>query len=181
MAMTPHDPPVPQVIAQLEKDIATYAWYPGTELGEVLRAALDLVAKMRAALDLLRAIPEGPQVDDDDPRATVSVVLAEKDGVGNLREVPGVVAAPCCLSGCQYGCAIPEGQTGWRNIATAPKDDDVLLYRDDWGVRAGFWDDRHGWIAVETSGLTSGKMEPTHWMPFPLPPAPLAETPQEKT
>jgi len=58
----------------------------------------------------------------------------------------------------------------WQPIETAPKDEDVLLYQRGEGVRAGYWDDEHGWLAVETQGLTGGKIQPTHWMPLPDPP-----------
>lgn len=64
----------------------------------------------------------------------------------------------------------------WQLIETAPKDMDVLLlYQDGEGVQPGYWYDSGGqqcWLAVETQGLTGGKMQPTHWMPLPL--APLA-------
>lgn len=63
----------------------------------------------------------------------------------------------------------------WQPIETAPKDAELLLlYDEQEGVRAGFWDaveiSPAGWIATETQGLTCGRMEPTHWMPLPDPP-----------
>lgn len=69
----------------------------------------------------------------------------------------------------------PLPSTPWRPIATAPKDDDVLLYEEGEGVRAGYWDDLEAadpfWRAVETQGCTTGRMRPTHWMPLPSPPS----------
>ena len=63
---------------------------------------------------------------------------------------------------------------GWQDIESAPKDADVLmLYRDGEGVQPGYYEDG-SWFAVETQALTGGRMKPTHWMPFPSPPA---ETP----
>lgn len=71
-------------------------------------------------------------------------------------------------------------EQGWQPIKTAPKDDDILLlYRDGEGVQPGYWDDEiKSWLAVETQGLTGGRMHPTHWMPLPSPPG---DQPQETT
>ena len=72
----------------------------------------------------------------------------------------------------------PETTTedGWQPIETAKTDDhdsedSLLLYSERDGVRAGYWDREHGWLCVETSLLTGGKMKPTHWRPLPLPPS----------
>ena len=77
--------------------------------------------------------------------------------------------------------ALAPPVSGWRDIASAPKDDDVLLYSENEGVRAGYWYDLqtpppHGWWAVETQGLTGGIVQPTHWMPLPDPPVDDPET-----
>jgi hypothetical protein len=67
-----------------------------------------------------------------------------------------------------------RGRAQWQPIETAPKDSDVLLlYQDGEGVQAGYWYDLekpHSWVAVETQGLTGGRMQPTHWMPLPAAP-----------
>lgn len=72
-------------------------------------------------------------------------------------------------------------ETGWQPIETAPKDEDVLLFSDDDGVRSGYWYDLEPesqfWYAVETQGITGGRMKATHWMPLPNPPA--LPTPRE--
>ena len=67
----------------------------------------------------------------------------------------------------------------WREIATAPKDADlILLYQAGEGVRAGYWDtitdpDRPHWFSPESQLITGGQVQPTHWMPLPAPPVAL--------
>jgi len=62
----------------------------------------------------------------------------------------------------------------WQPIETAPKDTFLLLlYNKQEGVCAGYWDiceKPPTWIQVETRGITSAYMKPTHWMPLPEPP-----------
>lgn len=73
----------------------------------------------------------------------------------------------------------------WREIATAPKDADlILLYQAGEGVRAGYWDtitdpDRPHWFSPESQLITGGQVQPTHWMPLPAPP--VALVPAEET
>jgi len=73
---------------------------------------------------------------------------------------------------------------GWREIASAPKDADLLLlWADGEGVQAGYWDrldddeSKHRWIAVETQGLSGGGWHcgPTHWRELPAPPVSPAQ------
>lgn len=64
--------------------------------------------------------------------------------------------------------------SNWQPIETAPRDAFLLLlYNEQEGVCAGYWDicERPPrWIQVETQGITSAYMNPTHWMPLPDPP-----------
>ena len=71
-----------------------------------------------------------------------------------------------------------EAEADWQPIETAPKEADLLLLADTLvgEVRAGYWyqldhkgdkDFYEGWVAVETQGLTGGRMAPTHWKPLP--------------
>jgi hypothetical protein len=72
--------------------------------------------------------------------------------------------------------------TGWRPIATAPRDGaEVILGAYDLGSFAGFWHDgrenhwkRAGWYAEMDRGglLIARPFDVTHWMPLPNPPAP---------
>lgn len=65
-----------------------------------------------------------------------------------------------------------DARDDWQDIATAPKDEDVLLlWAEGWGVQPGYWDDdAQLWRAVETQGLTGGRHPATHWKPLPAPP-----------
>lgn len=58
----------------------------------------------------------------------------------------------------------------WRPIATAPKDEPVLLYSEDWemtlgDVLVGFVDHDGRCVVAETDDYNA-----THWMPLPEPP-----------
>jgi hypothetical protein len=57
----------------------------------------------------------------------------------------------------------------WQPIETAPKDTDIIAGHDHekW-VLPVYW--HNGWQA------DGGPVHPTHWMPFPSPPQPKAET-----
>lgn len=66
----------------------------------------------------------------------------------------------------------------WKSIESAPKDgdEDVLLAGKRW-VDVGRWDDWYaednpGWYSsTNHNGYTHARLEPTHWMPLPDPPA----------
>lgn len=90
---------------------------------------------------------------------------------------PGVQRLVTFAEACAAAALDAAQAQPWQPIATAPKDADVLLlYQDGHGVQPGYWYDLDKsdqvWVAVETQGLTGGRMQPTHWRPLPEPPAP---------
>ncbi|NSY05995.1 DUF551 domain-containing protein [Agrobacterium tumefaciens] len=92
--------------------------------------------------------------------------------------------ACCACCGEPYPYVAPDALTdaqelaAWLPIATAPKDgSDVLLSSPHWNgdVVVGSWS-FEGWRDRDDSD----KLEPTHWMPLPLPP-PALSTPHTPT
>lgn len=79
-------------------------------------------------------------------------------------------------------------QTGWRTIASAPKDEKrVLLFNPDehpygWELQTGaYYEQLGGWQYDGQMPSYSNAHPPTHWMPLPDPPAPVSSSDQEKT
>ena len=77
--------------------------------------------------------------------------------------------------------ALRPTDTGWRDIATAPRDGTDCILWDRNHARFGSWRVDEGFASKEpmwlddsyddySSGFASNPLEPTHWMP--LPPAP---------
>lgn len=64
--------------------------------------------------------------------------------------------------------------TGWRDIASAPRDGtEILLATDNGFMFVAFYDDTpgnrtHVWQTAD--GVCYHRDLPTHWMPLPLPP-----------
>ncbi len=65
-----------------------------------------------------------------------------------------------------------RGEESWRDIATAPKDQDASIF-GGWAnldvniIRWNSWLKRWCW-----PGSSPDQPQPTHWMPLPLPPVP---------
>ena len=77
--------------------------------------------------------------------------------------------------------------TTWETITSAPKDgEEVLLWRNDWPCPVvAYWCDEYDtpfWCPSETvlADIMGEIEEPSHWLPFPLPPT-LAQTDERKT
>lgn len=60
----------------------------------------------------------------------------------------------------------------WHDIATAPKDDTVILLFGREGISTAQWKERRSEWQVYTSenGWQECEVWPTHWMPLPAPP-----------
>ena len=91
----------------------------------------------------------------------------------------------------------PEVQAmRWQPIETAPKDTEVLVWREDSGPFIAKFTDPYEVITVEEMerdglefpddfeewwsdayGWQEGSERPTHWMPLPPPPAPIPKEP----
>jgi hypothetical protein len=64
----------------------------------------------------------------------------------------------------------------WQLIETAPLDGRHVLAVDDGTVNEMRYIEGHGWYMAgndPTDSWGPGPLNPTHWMPMPLPPTPL--------
>lgn len=76
-----------------------------------------------------------------------------------------------------------EARTGWRDIASAPKDGTtILLYAPGWGSpKTGWTYGTDDWQDCPYSNTGKQDYQPTHWQPLPSAPSPpLRETEGEK-
>lgn len=65
---------------------------------------------------------------------------------------------------------------GWQDIATAPKDRDILVFAAETGEQfVAFWgtaieDGDTQWVFARSAGMAFVVRDPTHWMPLPAAP-----------
>lgn len=112
---------------------------------------MTALTRLRALVDALNS-PQSKRHD------TQSAVLYEA-----RREAAGILA-----------------DLDWRDISTAPKDGTPMLFchyddpeQDVLPIMSGFWSRlSEGWFAE----LTGHKINPTHWLPLPEPPALAVKT-----
>jgi hypothetical protein len=76
--------------------------------------------------------------------------------------------------------ALSAEKAGWRDIATAPKDELILVGPTKrMGICVAMHHSRDGWV-TETCSEWSSIYTPTHWMPLPASPTPDKEQPNER-
>ena len=79
-----------------------------------------------------------------------------------------------------YPDAAPHAEEGWQPIATAPREQRILVYSDDpddIGIMWGYQLPDGSWTEDETG---CGIKEPTHWMSLPAPPLTGSAGPERK-
>jgi hypothetical protein len=80
----------------------------------------------------------------------------------------------------QKNRALSAEKAGWRDIATAPKDELILVGPTKrMGICVAMHHSRDGWV-TETCSEWSSIYTPTHWMPLPASPTPDKEQPNER-
>ena len=68
--------------------------------------------------------------------------------------------------------AEPDG-AGWYDVASVPKDEEVLIYTPHWGTLIAVYSEEFGeWLSrMQVPVAIKGEDElPTHWRPLPAPP-----------
>lgn len=93
----------------------------------------------------------------------------------SIRTLCGFIGLPDPVDGVQERDTRAR-RVAWQPIETADQNAELLwLFDPTEGVAIGFWDFMDGyWRGVETSGLSGGRITPTHQAPLtmPDPPAP---------
>lgn len=67
---------------------------------------------------------------------------------------------------------MPDTETGWMEIASAPKDGTYVLGYGQHKTRGHYIGDIHYWGDRWTIQWMDGYEAPTHWMQLPTPPKP---------
>lgn len=152
---------------------------PNPATDEELKASVArMLDKHRGSLEKLAASPAGapPKPDADYTLDEALAMAGGTDGIGpgSLREL---VAAFHERGFLLAGAPPSPALTGWQPIATAPKDGTFrLVYANGVVCKALRWivdgEDR-GWFQ---DGVWCDRINPTHWMPLPLPPSGIAHS-----
>jgi hypothetical protein len=150
---------------------------PWIEAKETFADPEDLTKAGQAVRDLLKAYQEQRRaLEEASPVVPVGVSEAVLKAAQSIHNAAIIYEDEALLEDAQIVlAALRPTYTGWRDIATAPRDGRVVLVfsaaRCVWSVVSAQW--RQDWPngGWDTISKHTTPIVPTHWMP--LPPAPI--------